>query len=248
MSATRPPRQPRPRPRQAGPRATTPGATTTTRPTTAAPPASAPAATCQQVVPGVYAYATTGFEETDALGGARHDYPAETTITVSTRECGRSVVWRPLAERTDERLICPGPKGGEVRRFASAHEFFGQTDQRTLTCPEGSLALPDDPTPGARFSLRCRDERTDAQSEGSVVGNEPVDVGGSVVQARRLKVETKVTGDSQATSIVELWLRPSDGLILRQRSQIDGTTSGPGGPIRYTERVDLRLRSIEPAR
>ena len=30
--------------------------------------------------PGLYTYATTGFEEIDALGGARHGYPAETLL------------------------------------------------------------------------------------------------------------------------------------------------------------------------
>ena len=49
---------------------------TTASPTTVAPPASCPQ-------PGVYTYTTTGSDGVDALGGARHQYPATTTLTVS---------------------------------------------------------------------------------------------------------------------------------------------------------------------
>ena len=31
---------------------------------------------------GLYTYATTGFEYTDALAGSRHDYPARTYLTI----------------------------------------------------------------------------------------------------------------------------------------------------------------------
>ena len=70
---------------------------TTAPPTTATPTTgttAAPATTATPVDgtgfdvgtapgdPGLYVYATLGFEEIDALGGARHDYPSETFITI----------------------------------------------------------------------------------------------------------------------------------------------------------------------
>ena len=45
--------------------------------------------------PGVYVYATTGSAKVDALNGAAHTYPAETTITVTLEGCGARTAGRP---------------------------------------------------------------------------------------------------------------------------------------------------------
>ncbi len=57
--------------------------------------------------PGVYTYATSGRESIDALDGRHHDYPGQTTITVRHDGCGAVFDWRPLAERSDDMVICP---------------------------------------------------------------------------------------------------------------------------------------------
>lgn len=43
--------------------------------------------------PGVYLYESSGFDSVDALTGARHDYPAQTTVTITTEGCGVRVRW-----------------------------------------------------------------------------------------------------------------------------------------------------------
>src|SRR5215204_2428395 len=80
--------------------------------------------------PGEFVYATTGFEGVDALGGARHEYPARTTISVR-RDAGCTVFrWRPFAERVHEWELC----GHRLQRFTELHRFFGRDDRRTYLC------------------------------------------------------------------------------------------------------------------
>jgi len=68
-----------------------------------APVASAATpATKKSIEDGVYVYDTKGFEQTNALGGARHDYPAESTITVQHGGCGWTTRWQPLQERWEQ--------------------------------------------------------------------------------------------------------------------------------------------------
>ena len=56
---------------------------------------------------GLYLYATTGFETTDALAGSRHEYPAQTYMTIQPGGCGTQVRWQALDQRWDEYDFCP---------------------------------------------------------------------------------------------------------------------------------------------
>ena len=65
--------------------------------------------------PGVFVYDTTGFESVDAFGGARHEYPARTTISMRTTEDGCTAFrWRPFRDRFWEWVTC----GGRLLRFS----------------------------------------------------------------------------------------------------------------------------------
>ncbi|MGH2728364.1 MAG: hypothetical protein ACRDKS_15455, partial [Actinomycetota bacterium] len=66
----------------------TPTSTVTRAPSAKKPSTTKPKGTSQSLAYtepalGVYVYATDGYEETDALSGQRHDYPAETALTIS---------------------------------------------------------------------------------------------------------------------------------------------------------------------
>jgi hypothetical protein len=196
--------------------------------------------------PGVYTYRTDGYEKVDALGGRTHTYPQETTITYRADGCGVRALWAPLEQRYDERLLCAGPGGTEMRWFESSHAFFGQTDTRRVVCDAPSVVHPSPLTPGQEWTFRCADERTDAISRSRVVGVAPVTVGASARPAVHLEVTTSVTGDSRAESKLEVWLDQETGLALRQIFALDGTSPGPSGDVTYTERYELVLTSVEP--
>lgn len=206
------------------------------------------AATSESTQPpfGVYVYATDGFEEVDAFGGSRHDYPSETTITYSGDDCGVRVRWAPLEDRYDEKLLCRGPAGDEARWFESGRAFFGQSDHRRMTCEPGSVARPVPATVGQQWSMRCGDDRTDARSEATVIDVGPMNVAGTTVPAVHIRGTTHVTGDSDATSTTDLWVHAETGLVLRHVNKLDGSSPSPAGNVAYRERYTIELTSMTP--
>src|SRR5206468_4801036 len=80
------------------------------------------------IAPGVYVYATRGFETTDALTGVTHRYPLRSTITVTAAGCGMSLTWRVLKGRSTEWIFCVAGDGWELRTQDERHTFFGRTE------------------------------------------------------------------------------------------------------------------------
>ncbi|HEY4331043.1 MAG TPA: hypothetical protein VGM78_00675, partial [Ilumatobacteraceae bacterium] len=93
--------------------ATVAGSTTTTITTMTTPPARLPAL-------GVYVYTTTGRDSVDALTGDHHNYPAQTTITVTAFGCGVKQRWDVAKERWEEWQRCADP--GAATGAATVHE------------------------------------------------------------------------------------------------------------------------------
>ena len=115
-------------------------------------PATAPSL----VEPGVYRYATTGWEDIDALNGARHDYPAETAITVTAEGCGVRLRWDALRERRDEWRLCPTEEGIELQPDAiQYHEFFQQPQLEHLDCDRSVVVVPAGDPPAEPVVQSC---------------------------------------------------------------------------------------------
>ena len=166
-------------------------------------------------------YDTTGFEEVDAFGGARHDYPSRTTISVR-RDAGCSVFrWRPFAERFYEWQLC----GRRLRRFTELHRFFGRDDRRTYVC-DGQSSLDR----GWRCTARGTAEtaRVVASGQGHV------------------RLRTELTGETTGSGTREVWLR-ADGVPERMIVENQSTTPSFLGDVHYRERYELRLRRGGPS-
>ncbi len=219
---------------------TAPAAAPTDAPSAAAPTPLAP--------PGVYVYDTEGYEHLDALGGARHDYPAETTISIRHEGCGATETWQPLEDRRDVRSVCAEPGRHRLQWYDSSRAFFGQSDSRRLDCDAQAVAFVAGARAGDTFAFACTDPETDARNVVEVLGTEAVDVGGVTVEAVRVRATSDVTGDSRARSVIDSWVHPEHGLTLRRISVLDGTSQGPGGEVSYHEEYTLRLRSLDPLR
>ena len=84
------------------------------------------------VAPGVYQYATTGFDSVDALTGARHDYPNITTITVVPYGCGVRLRWDIAVERWDSWDWCLDGDALRQTGWVGYHEFFGTPGRERL--------------------------------------------------------------------------------------------------------------------
>ena len=229
-----------------------PGAPAPGAPAPGAPgpgPSQAPAGPAAPAMPpeGVYAYKTTGYEEVDAFGGSRHDYPATTYMTIRKKGCGVVLRWQPLEERWDESDHCVQGSAITIERFSMYHEFFQSGMEQPYPCAPGSHVYRAGQPPGATWTVTCSSpEFGDIEMLTRVVGTEAVDVGGTVVQAVRTRYEAKISGYSQGTQIQERWVDPDRGLMLRIVTQVDVNTKTPIGQTPYRERYRIDLLSLTP--
>jgi hypothetical protein len=195
--------------------------------------------------PGVYVYATSGFEETDALFGSRHDYPAETAVTVRAGGCGYLERWEPLRGRLLTRELCPGRR---LARLEEVHTFFGTRDVHDYVCEPGTPAPPLDAKPGTVWETRCGTGDTVEVATGEVLVPETVEVGGRTVAAVRVAEELRLEGNTTGTGTRDWWLHPETGLTLRLAVTNSSVTESAIGGVGYEERYELVLTSLEPRR
>lgn len=220
------------------------GARGSSAPSAAPAPGASPAP--DQVEPGVYRYDTEGFEEVDALGGARHEYPASSTVTYSRAGCGTEERWQPLEERVGVTLTCAGAEGEEVRSTYQQREFFGQSQSESYTCSPGALIMPRDARPGRTWTGTCRSDDSTFVLRGRVVGLEALDVAGTRVPVVHLTISGTLTGSTRGRSDRELWLARDTGLLVQAVADTDTDADTAGGTVRYRESYRLRLQSPTP--
>lgn len=211
-------------------------------------PPPAAAAGEPEVPPGVYRYTTSGYEEVDVLGGARHDYPQTTTVTYSRSGCGVQERWQPLEGRVGSAVQCAGDAGSVLRSTYQEREFFGQSQTKTYTCDPGVLLRPRDPQPGQGWTGRCTSGDSTASFAGRVVALEELDVGGTRVPVVRVLLRGTLTGSTRGRSDREVWLARSDGLLVQATGDTDTEADTSGGTVRYRETYRLRLQSLTPRR
>ena len=198
--------------------------------------------------PGVYVYATEGFEKVDAFLGSRHDYPTETTITASPGGCGLVLRWDALEQRSTIWDLCPSPRGWAIREYRELHRFFGNTEHSDYRCEKGSVWWPVPGEPGAAWTRRCASKKATEVTKGTLVGLETVRVGGEAVEAVHLSLELTLAGTTRGTGTFDVWLSPESGLPLRVDSTNDNRTRTMIGDVHYEERFSLSLASLEPRR
>lgn len=215
-------------------------------PATTTPPA---AAAPSSPLPGVYVYDTTGHEEVNALGGARHDYPSETTITYKTSACGTIERWAPFTQRADTRLLCQTSAGDALQWFRTEREFFGQTVDFRADCPANSIVRPTPSTPGEQQHFTCRSENGNV-SEITVTVHDPVPftVDDHTITATRVELRSTSRGEGQARTAVDMLLHPETGLVLTRTVATDAEAPSAAGTTSYTERYTIRIRSLQPLR
>jgi hypothetical protein len=236
---------PPPTPTQPAKVAPSPAAQTSS---SATPTPAATAAAPPSTEEGVYTFNTEGYESTNALGGARHDYPAETAVTLRRTDCGWTQRWQPLQERWDETALCHTDQGMDVRRFTTHHEFFQRSQEQAFDCPEGSNVHRWNAPPGATWTWRCTAGSSAIDTVVTVEGTEPLDLGGETVDVVRIRYESKMTGANRGTQVQERWLRPGDGLNVRIHTDIDTETDSPFGAVHYEEHYTITMASLHPRR
>ena len=196
--------------------------------------------------PGVYVYTTAGFEEIDALIGSRHDYPAETTITVSRGGCGLLLRWDALDVRSTTWDLCPAAGAWTIEGYDEVHRFLGQTERTSYRCEAGSLWRPAAHAPGTPLGRRCTTGETTEIASGEVVGREGRTAGSETVETVHVSLELRLEGRTRGTGSLEAWLEPATGLVVRLALENDNRSASAVGDVRYRELVTLDLVSTQP--
>lgn len=219
-------------------------AATPDEPAAPAAPASAPRTAYTPAPQGVYVYATEGYEETDALAGARHDYPKETTITNRKGGCGWTTRWQPLEERWEESELCETPQGTRMGRYSMYHEFFRRGVRDDFKCDGFVQKL------GARagdsWSMVCKSPDSSAKSVNSVIGMETISVDGKALKALHMRYDIKVSGANTGRLVQDRWFSDEPRALLRMTQKANLDANSPFGKVAYRESVRIDLKSLEP--
>ena len=195
--------------------------------------------------PGLYTYATVGFEEVDALGGARHDYPEQTFMTVQEGGCGLVVRWTALEERWDEQELCPVDSGMAVARYHSYHEWFGRSDLQEFACgPAIAAAVP---AGVGTWSYECSNADRTERFEVEGIGNDTLDVSGAEVPVFHVRVTSTLTGQSEGQAQVETWYLEGSTLVVRRIVTRSSVSDSLIGSVAYNEACEINLTSAAPA-
>ncbi|MDX6219673.1 MAG: hypothetical protein QOJ48_1354 [Frankiales bacterium] len=210
-----------------------------------ASPAAGPRSAPQ---PGVYSYDTTGFEKTDVLSGARHDYPAISTVTYTPKGCGAEDRWQPLVGRFSANATCRTPAGLELRSTVQHREFFGRLQAQTFTCPAGFVELPIPAHVGQRSQTTCAGTSGSLALTARVLGSSIMHVAGESVEVTHLVLSGRLTGSTTGTISRDLWLAATTGLLVRATATADTRSDTLAGPAKYTERYTVTLKSLAPQR
>jgi hypothetical protein len=196
---------------------------------------------------GVYVYATSGYEKTDALNGITHRYPRRSTMTVAAAECGMSLTWRVLKGRSTEWTFCVTDEGWELRSQDERHTFFGRTETTTYTCPNTPIR-PADPTVTS-WPVSC--STGDARETGvaRVVPGTILRIRDAPYPVRHVRKVTAFTGSIRGSSRYEFWFHerlriPPLRIVMISRT----TNDSPVGNVHYEEDVRLTLLSFRPRR
>lgn len=198
-------------------------------------------------LPGVYVYATEGRETIDSLGGTAHDYPAQTTVTVTPSGCGVQLRWDLLKERYEEFTLCATPEGIELQpEGANYHEFFGVGQREPLRCNRQVLVVPADGEPREIVPLACTLADDVWLPEWEVLGPTVVEVDGVDVDATYVRMRIEDDDEYWEHTVVEWWL-DDHGLPLRMTAtKSSKSPTDLVGDVVYTETFDARLESLTP--
>ena len=201
-----------------------------------------------QELEGVYVYTTTGGESVDVLGGARHHYPAKTSVTAHRVPCGLELHWAALEDRATTWTLCSTDAGIELRGSDERHKFFWQRDRTSYIC-EGTVLVPaGNAGTAAGHDFTCTAAKAVEAGQAELVGPETIDVGGTAVATLHARTVGTVSGENDGTETVDWWLDTATALPVRITLRSRTSRKAIVGLVHYNEDADLRLLSMTPER
>jgi hypothetical protein len=199
------------------------------------------------ISPGVYVYATSGYEKTDALTGVTHRYPSRSTLTVAAAECGLSLTWRVLEGRSTEWTFCVTHEGWDLRSQDERHTFFGTTQRTAYVC-ENTPIRPRDPSLTS-WSVTCSTGEARESGVARVVPGPILRIRDALYPVRHVRKGTEFTGSIRGSARYDFWFHKRLGIPPLRIVMISRTTNdSPVGNVHYEENARLTLLSFRPRR
>lgn len=197
--------------------------------------------------PGVYRYATSGSEAIDVLGGARHDYPAETLLTVTPEGCGVRMRWDLLQERWEDMAVCATPDGIELQQASrNYHEFFQHGQEQAVQCDRTTTLVPADGAPRSADPLSCIQAGNPWLPVWEVLGREAIEVDGAAVDVTHVRMTVQDDDEYWEHITADYWF-DDHGLPVRMTSTKENrSSSGLVGDVVYRETLRAELMSLTP--
>ena len=188
---------------------------------------------------GVYRYSTTGSETIKSIVSASHDYPTESTITITRSGCGVKMEWAPLRERSEFLEICRIDGRLVLANYGGAHEFFGLRNEHLVTCPSKTLLIPAvEDVDNSKVVCEGTDLVHD-RSTTSVAATEVV-LDGRRIDGFVVETEFVAAGTFNGTTIRTMTF-DEDGMLLSWSDVVDGFSKTPIGDADYIEDFSLTL-------
>ena len=198
---------------------------------------------------GVYQYQTSGGEQL-SMAGISRPFPGNSELIVTDDAGCTTMKWEPLVQHTEGWVACRQRDGALSITSAPSYEQIAGTQNTTvIRCPAGMYFLPPDPRTGERWRTTCHSPGETVVFSGEVLGTGSVKVGSVDVPALHTEILLTFSGTESGTNPNTFWISSDDGLILSQEETADFSQKvGPLGSVRYTEQMQIRLKSTVPLR
>jgi hypothetical protein len=217
--------------------------TTTTSSSRSTPDGGTPAEGANDEVL-TYVYETVGFEEVDALTGARHDYPAATFLTIQSGGCGRILRWQAIDERWTSWDVCDSERLA-IAGFDSFHEWFGIGDLQEYECADPATLLPPS-VETTEWTFACTTGDRTEEITGEVIGVEVLDIGDRQIETLHVRFTAALSGESDGGRITDRWFTPDDALMVKEVGMTASASSSAIGTVNYTEEYEIVLQALDP--
>jgi len=192
-------------------------------------------------LPGVYVYATSGYEQV-AVPGSRRDFPRSTAITVQPYSCGVVETWQPFQQHTERTVVCAARVAPVLASYYVSVSFYGQTDTTTVTCRPDAYLYLNGAAVGRTWSYTCSSAKTTARNRARVIGYQTLTVHGQPVRTVHVHVDTVTSGpNGGGSSPADYWFAATNGLLIRNTGAVHGN-----GTAHYYETYDLQLTDLQP--
>jgi hypothetical protein len=209
---------------QPGAGSTTGGGTATTGPGVATPPPGAKPFVARPA--GTYTFETSG--QTQLSGAIKRTYqmPPRTTLAVGAASGGVQRSVRDMRDgngngRVTETRVRSSSDGLHLVYLKNTTRFAGITDVREFTPNPPPLILRTGAPNGDRLTFTMEGSDVEVTTTVEVLRRESISIGGTSLTAVVIRIVSRFSGSVSGTDTAINWIRPSDGLLLREEDHAD---------------------------